>query len=164
MSGVRRNRRNAAARIIKKAINPRDEALCYEAARFYGYSSDGIEEHDLPSLERLLRHKSVNVCRVAIHALESFKDKESRKVIEVIKRITISQNTNIAEAVCQIFDHKAPTYGIPFAALSDRDLSGLLNGLVQIPEIGDHQYHVDRFLGHATERNPLLVSRFFSNH
>ena len=161
LSGVRRNRPKAAARIIKKAINTRDEALCYEAARFYGYSSDGIEEHDLPSLERLLRHKSVNVRRVAIHALASFKDKESRKVIEAVKRIKISANTNIAEAVCQIFDHTTPTYGIPFAALSDRDLSVILKGLLQIPEIGDHQYHVDRFLGHATERNPLLVSRFF---
>jgi Domain of unknown function (DUF4062) len=161
LSGVRRDRPKSAARIITKAIKTRDETLCYEASRFYGYSPDGIEERDLPSVERLLRHKSVNVRRVAIHALESFKDKESRKLIEVIKRIRISQNTDIAEAVCQIFDHKAPTYGIPFAALRDRDISAILNGLVQIPEIGDHQYHIDKFLGYATERNPFLVARFF---
>ena len=161
LSGVRRDRPKSAARVVTQAINTRDETLCYEAARFYGHSPDGIEERDLPSVERLLRHKSVNVRRVAIHALESFKDKESRKVIEVIKRIKISENTAIAEAVCQIFDHKAPTYGIPFAALRDRDISALLNGLVQIPEIGDRQYHIDKFLGHATERNPFLVARFF---
>ena len=161
LSGVRRDRPKSAAGVVTQAINTLDETLCYEAARFYGHSPDGIEERDLPSVERLLRHKSVNVRRVAIHALESFKDKESRKVIEVIKRIKISQNTDIAEAVCQIFDHKAPTYGIPFAALRDQDISAMLNGLVQIPEIGDHQYHIDKFLGHATERNPFLVARFF---
>ena len=37
----------------------------------------------------------------------------------------------------------------------------IVNSLLQLPEIGDHQYYVDRFLGHATDRNPLLVARFF---
>jgi hypothetical protein len=161
LSGVRRDRPKSATRVITQAINTRNEALCYESARFFGYSPNGLEQADLRSIERLLHHKSVNVRRVAIHALASFKDKESKEVIDAIKRIKISKDVNIAEDICRIFDHTTPTHGIPFAALRDRDISALLNGLVQIPEIGYHQYHIDKFLGHATERNPFFVARFF---
>ena len=100
LAGVRRNRPKAAARIITEAMNTRDETLCYEAARFYSHSADSIEERELPALERLLHHRSVNVRKVSIHALASFKDKQSRKVIEAVKRIKISTNIEIAEAVC----------------------------------------------------------------
>ncbi len=82
-------------------------------------------------------------------------------VINVIKTVKVSKNTDLAEDICRLFNEKNDKYGIPFSALRDGDISAILSQLVHIPEIGDHHYYIDKFLGYVTERKPYLVARLF---
>jgi hypothetical protein len=159
LTGVRRDQPLAAKTIIKVAIETRNDNLCSAAAQFFSWNED-LKLDDLLAIKRLLKRKSPVVKKMAIHALSNFKGELYRDVIGVITSLRVVTK-DFAEDVFRIFDDKAERFGIPFSALRDSDISKLLNILLNIPEVTDHEYHIDKFLGYATKRTPLLVAKLF---
>jgi len=98
LSSVRRDKPLVAKNIINKAIESKDETLSVAVGQFYNWGEDN-DKGDLIAIKKLLKHTSLRVKKIAVHALTSFKEKWHRNVIEVIKTIKVSKNTDLAEDI-----------------------------------------------------------------
>ena len=144
-----------AGKIIQKAVATKDENLQLAVAHYFTYPPSGALDHsDIQVIERLLTHRAVAVKKAAIRCLSKFKDAWRRKAIDLAKRIDVGEDCELADALCSIFDDK---HGIPFSALTDKDISAILKKLVDIPTLGNHGHNVEEFLASATKHAPIPV-------
>jgi hypothetical protein len=162
LAGPRAYNKSITMQIIRLALKSKHETLLSAVANFFSWG-DELEEGDLNYVKKLLNHESLVVKKSAIYALKNFNERSHGTVIDMVKKLRLSTNVELVDAVCGLFSEKPERHAIAFSTLREVDVSAILDKLLYIPELHDHHYHTDRFLGYASEKNPLLVAKLFFN-
>ena len=162
LTGPRTDNKSMTMQVIRQALKSNHEPLLSAVAIFFSWG-DELEAGDLNYVKKLLNHKSLVVKKSAIYALKNFDARSHVAVIDIVKKLRLTRNVELVDAVCGLFSEKPERHAIAFSILRQADVSAILEKLLYIPELHDHHHHIDRFLGYASEKNPFLVAKLFFN-
>ncbi|PKL67685.1 MAG: hypothetical protein CVV28_05300 [Methanobacteriales archaeon HGW-Methanobacteriales-1] len=158
LEGIKEKNKSKTLNLIKISLNTNDKTIYTSVAANYNYSKLGhpIDNDEIEFIKKLIAYDNQNVKKLAIESLRRFSDEN--EAIELAFSIEIDDNEELADSLCMVFDSRL---GISPKKLSDDDLEIILFKFINVNELDDSLYSLDKFLGYCSTKIPDKIIDFF---
>jgi hypothetical protein len=150
VSGIREDVKHKLF-LIRSAIKTKNKMLCLSIANGYAWWVETITNKDFSCIKKLLKNPDILIRKAMLNSMIRLGKVQPQKTIKLMMTVKIGRNEQLGDSYCEVFDSQ---YGIPFEDLTEKQVRTILFRLMNVKELDDHLFYLNRFISYCCSRIP----------